>query len=50
MKDKLDGKIMTDFVGARPKTNSYQIDEDSGNKKTNGTKNCIIKQKPVSKL
>ena len=34
MKDELEEKIMTEFVELLPKTNSYWIDDDSGNKKT----------------
>ena len=41
MKDELGGKIMTKFVGRRPRTYSYLIDED---KKAKGTKKCVIKQ------
>ena len=33
MKDKLDGKIMTEFVGLRARTHSYLIDDGSENKK-----------------
>ena len=29
MKDKLDGKIMTEFVDIRTKTYSYLIDDDN---------------------
>ena len=44
MKGELGGKIITEFVGLRPKTYSYLIDDDSGDKKAKGTKKCIIKQ------
>ena len=44
MKDKLDRKIMTKFVGLRAKTYSYLIDDDSEDKKAKGTKKCIIKR------
>ena len=49
MKDKLGGKIMTEFVALRPKNYSYLKDDgrnDSGkhvNKKGKGTKKCVIK-------
>ena len=33
MKDELSGTITIEFVGFRPKTYSYLIDDDSGNKK-----------------
>ena len=44
MKDELGGKIVTEFVGLRPKTYSYLIDDDSEYKKAKGTKKCVIKQ------
>ena len=42
MKDELGGKIMTKFVGLRAKTYSYLVDEGSEDKKTKGTKTCVI--------
>ena len=33
MKDELGGKIMTKFVGLRPKTYSYKINDSSEDKK-----------------
>ena len=39
MKDELGGKTMTKFVGCRPKTCSYLIDDGGGE----GTKKCVIK-------
>ena len=45
MKDKLGGKIMTEFVGLRPKTYSYLMDDgNSDNNKAKGTKKCVIKR------
>ena len=42
MKDKLGGKIMTEFVGLRPKTYSYLMDDgNSDNNKAKGTKKCL---------
>ena len=41
MKNKLVGKIMTEFAG--PRTYSYLIYNGGGDKKANTTKNCIIK-------
>ena len=38
MKNELDVKIMTKFVGLRAKTYSYLIDDGSENKKAKGTK------------
>ena len=41
MKDKLGGKIMTDFVALRPKTYSYLIDHVNSHKKAKRTKKII---------
>ena len=38
MKDELGAKIMTEFVGLRPKTCSYLTDDDSEDKKAKGIK------------
>ena len=45
MKDELVGKIMTEFIALRPKTYSYSMDCGGSDKKTNGTKKCIIKRR-----
>ena len=45
MKDGLGGKIMTEFVGLRVKTYIYLIDDGSEDKKSKGTKKCVIKIK-----
>ena len=44
MKYQLSGKITTEFVGLRPKTYSYLIDNGNNNKKAKGTQKCIIKR------
>ena len=44
MKDELGGKIMTKFVGLRPKSYCYLIDEDSEDKKAKSTKKGIVKK------
>ena len=44
MKDKLNGKIMTEFVALRPKTYAYQTDDDRRIKKAKGTKKCVTKK------
>ena len=44
MKDKLGGKIITEFVTLRPKTYSYLTDNGKEDKKAKGTKKCIIKK------
>ena len=42
MKNELAGKIMTEFAALRPKTHSYLMDDGNSNKKTKGTKKCVI--------
>ena len=44
MKDELGGKIITEFVTLRPKTYSYLADDGKEDKKTKGTKKCLIKR------
>ena len=44
MKDELGGKIITEFVTLRPKTNSYLTDDGKEDKKAKGTKQCVIKR------
>ena len=44
MKDELGGEIFTDFIALRPKTYSYLTDNGKVDKKTKGTKKCIIKK------
>ena len=44
MKDKLGGKIMTEFVALRPKTYSYLMEDSNSNKKAKGTKKFVIKR------
>ena len=43
MKDKLGGKIMTEFVALRPKTYSYLTYDCKEDKKAKRTKKCVIK-------
>ena len=51
MKDKLDGKIMTKFVGIKAKTYGYLIDGGSQDKKSKRhRKVCHKKKTEVSKL
>ena len=44
MKDELRGRIITEFVALRPKTYSYLTDDFKDDKKTKGTKKCVIKR------
>ena len=44
MKDKLGGKIITEFVTVRPKTYSFLTDDGKEDKKAKGTKKCVIKK------
>ena len=45
MKDELGGKILTEFVALRPKTYSYLTDDCKDDKKSKGTKKCVIKRR-----
>ena len=44
MKDKLGGRVITDFVALRPKTYAYITDDCKEDKKAKGTKKCVIKR------
>ena len=44
MKDELGGKIMTELVALRPKAYSYLLDDGWSDKKSKGTKKCVIKR------
>ena len=44
MKDKLGGKVMTEFVALRPKAYSYLMDEGNTYNKAKATKKCVIKR------
>ena len=44
VKDELGGKIITEFVTLRPKTNSFLTDDGKEDKKAKGTKKCVIKK------
>ena len=44
MKDKLGGKIVTEFATLRPKTYSYLTDDYKEDKKAKGTKKCVVKR------
>ena len=49
IKDELGRKIMAKFVGLRAKMYSYLVADGSEDKKTKGTKKCVIKLK-IQKL
>ena len=44
MKYELGGKIITEFVTLRPKTNSFLTDDGKEDEKAKGTKKCVIKK------
>ena len=45
MRDGLVEKLMTKFASWKPKRYSYLTDDNGENKKSKGTKKCVIKQK-----
>ena len=45
MKDELGEKITTEFVALEPKTYSYLMDDGGSDKKSKGTKKCVIKRR-----
>ena len=44
MKDELGENIMEEFIGLRPKSYSYLMDNGKVDKKAKGTKKCVIKR------
>ena len=44
MKYELEGKIMKEFIGLRPKCYATLMDDDEINKKAKGVKKCVIKK------
>ena len=45
MKDELGGKIMTEFIGLRPKMYAYQKIGGEVDKRCKGTKKCVVKKR-----
>ena len=45
MKDELSGQIMNEFLELKAKSYNYLKDNNDEDKKSKGTKNCIIKRK-----
>ena len=43
-KDKLGGKVMTEFIALRAKAYAYITEDRSIHKRGKGTKKCIIKR------
>ena len=49
LKDELGGKIMKEFVALRVKIYAYLLDDDGEEKKSKGTKKCVIIHKLMFK-
>ena len=49
LKDELGGKIMKEFVARRVKIYAYLMDDDGEEKKSKGTKKCVIIHKLMFK-
>ena len=44
-KDELEGRIITEFVGLRPNTYSFLIDDFGEKNKNKGAKKCVVKRR-----
>ena len=45
VKDELEGRIVIESFGLRPKTHSYLMNDDSEHKKSKETNKCVIKRR-----
>ena len=46
-KDKLGGKIVTEFCALRAKAYAYKLNDDTEHKKAKGTRKCIVKREII---
>ena len=49
LKDELEGKVMTEFLALTEKAYAFKLDDDTGKKKTKGTKTCVVKRELIFK-